>query len=189
MAEIINIPTPKERNLFFTEQVDQASIGKLVQAIIAINDDDDYIEKVYNLHNLSYTRKPIKIWIDSYGGYVYQCFGLLSIMDKSKTPIHTIVTGAAMSCGFMILIHGHHRFGYPHATPMYHQVSSGAWGTVKDMEENIEETKRLQIKIEEMTLSKTKIKAKRLEKVYKTKLDWYMSAKEALDNGVIDEII
>ena len=94
-----------------------------------------------------------------------------------------------MSCGFMILISGHKRFGYPLCTPMYHQVSSGNWGKLKDIEERVEETKRLQAIIEKITASKTNIKKSRLKECFTKKEDWFMTAKEALDNGVIDGII
>ncbi len=129
------------------------------------------------------------MYIDSYGGAVYQCFGLLGIMEKSETPIHTIVTGCAMSCGFMILISGHRRFGYAHSTPLYHQVSTGFYGKVKDMEEKLEESKRLQKKIEDLTFEKTSISKKKLSEILKNKKDWYMTAEEALSLGVIDEIV
>ena len=184
-----SLPLPGKRDVLFSKEVTAESMAQVAEEILRCNEEDEYLEKLYKIHDMSYTRKPIKIFIDSYGGLCYQCFGLLSIMDKSKTPIHTIATGAAMSCGFMILIHGHRRFAYEHATPMYHQVSSGFWGKVKDMQEDFEETQRLQIKIEEMTLAKTKIPKKKLEKVYKTKKDWYMTAKEAEKFGVIDEVI
>lgn len=106
------------------------------------------LKKIYAIYDLDYSPKPIKIYIDSYGGAVYQCYGLLSIMDSSKTPIHTIVTGAAMSCGFMMLIHGHKRFAYPLSTPLYHQIGGGAIGKSKDIEEEYVEMKRLQTKLE-----------------------------------------
>jgi ATP-dependent protease ClpP protease subunit len=60
---------------------------------------------------------------------------------------------------------------------------------VKDMEEKIEESKRLQELIEQLTLEKTKITAKKLERIYKTKKDWYMTAEEALKLKVVDEIV
>ena len=120
---------------------------------------------------------------------MYQCFGLLGVMAKSETPIHTIVTGAAMSCGFMILISGHKRFGYELSTPLYHQVSTGFRGNVQDMEESLEETKRLQKKIEKITLERTSISKKKLKSILKNKVDWHMTANEALALGVIDEII
>ena len=164
-------------------------MNELTKHILEINEEDELLRKLYEVYGLSYESKPIKMYIDSYGGMVYQCFGLIGVMEKSKVPIHTIVTGAAMSCGFMILINGHRRFGYRHSTPLYHQVSSAAFGKVQDMKEKLEETKRLQSKIEDMTLSLTKITKKKLKKILKSKTDWYMSPEEALALGVIDEII
>lgn len=184
-----NLPLPKERTLFFAKQVDQASIEMLTKSILEINENDELLKRLYCVYDLDYKPKPIKIMIDSFGGSVYAILGLLAVMDDSKTPIHTYVTGAAMSCGFMLLIHGHRRFAYKHATPLYHQVSSGAFGTLKEMEESIVETKRLQEILERLTIEKTKITAKKLEKIYKTKRDWYMSAEEALKLGVVDEIV
>jgi ATP-dependent Clp protease protease subunit len=183
------LPKPKARNLYLPEQVNQESMNKLTKAIIDINTSDEYLKKLYGINDIEYNPKPINIYIDSYGGAVYQCFGLLGVMEKSETPIHTIVTGAAMSCGFMILISGHKRFGYSLSTPLYHQVSSGFWGKVQDMEESLEQTKKLQAKIEQITLDRTQITKKKLKEVLKNKVDWYMTADEALLLGVIDGII
>lgn len=183
------LPLPKERNLYFTSQVDQASIAALSRSIIEINANDVLLKKQYAVYGIDYKPTPIKIYIDSYGGYVYQCFGLLSVMEHSVTPIHTIVTGAAMSCGFMMAISGHKRFAYKHSTLMYHQVSSWAGGKLKDMVEDIEETKRLQDVIEAVTLKKTNISLTTLKDVYSRKFDWFMDADQALKNGCIDAII
>lgn len=183
------LPKPKFRTLYLPEQVNQESMNKLTKAIIEINNSDAYLRKLYGINDIEYVPKPIEIYIDSYGGAVYQCFGLLGVMDKSVTPVHTIVTGAAMSCGFMILISGHKRFGYEMSTPLYHQVSSSSRGKVQDLEENLQETKRLQQKIEEITLQRTTISKKKLKEILKNKVDWYMTAQEALALGVIDEIV
>jgi ATP-dependent Clp protease protease subunit len=180
---------PKERNLYLPKQVDQASMNDLTKSIIEINEHDAHLKKLYKVYDLEYKPKPIKIIIDSYGGMVYQCFGLIGVMESSKTPIHTICSGAAMSCGFIILINGHKRFGYKHSTPLYHQVSTGFWGKVQDMEESLEQTKKLQKKIEDMTVDRTNISKKKLKEILKNKIDWYMDAKEAKSLGVIDEII
>lgn len=186
---MIQLPIAKDRNLYLAKQVDQESINEISKRIIDINQSDEYLAKLAELHGMTYKPKPIKLYIDSYGGYVYQCLGLLGIMDKSEVPVHTIVTGAAMSCGFLIAISGHKRFAYDTATHMYHQVSSVMWGKAKDMEENLEETKRLQAIIEEHTLSHTKMTRDMLDENYKSKKDWFMTAKQALKLGVIDEII
>ena len=51
------------------------------------------------------------------------------------------------------------------------------------------EMKRLQKKVEELTLQKTKISRKKLDEIYNHKKDWYMDSTEALNLGVVDEII
>jgi len=186
MAEI---PLPRKRDLFFTKQVNQDSIGDITQKIIEINADDEHLKKVYAIYNLKYQPEPIKIYIDSYGGQVYQCFGLLSVMERSQTPIHTIVTGCAMSCGFMMLISGHKRFAHKLSTPLYHQVSGGAIGTVKEIEDELFEAKRLQEKLEEIVKDKTNISKKKLKEIFDTKKDWFMTSEEALELGVVDEIL
>jgi ATP-dependent Clp protease protease subunit len=185
----LQLPIPKERQLHLAQQVDQASINAISKAILEINEDDDYIARLSEIHGFTYNPKPIELYIDSYGGYVYQCMGLLGVMQKSKAPVHTIVTGCAMSCGFLISIAGHKRIAYDHSTFMYHQVSSGAIGKVKDMEDDVIEAKRLQKFIEDHTLSTTKLTPKDLEKCYNEKKDWYMTAKQALKYGVIDQIV
>lgn len=186
---MIQLPQPKERNLFLARQVNQDSVNDISKAIIDIESDDDYLIKLFGLHDLIYTPKPIKLHIDSYGGNVYQCMGLLGIMKNSRTPIHTIVTGCAMSCGFLISINGKKRLGYKNSTYLYHQVSSGVIGKVKDIEEELFEVKRLQKMIEDITLENTSISKKKLKEVYDGKQDWFINSKEALELGVIDEIL
>jgi ATP-dependent Clp protease protease subunit len=183
------LPKPMMRKLFFGKQVNQESIQELSEKIVLINENDELLEKIYDAYDLTYNRKPIEIFIDSYGGLVYQVMGLVGIMEKSKTEIHTICTGAAMSCGFIMLISGHKRFCYEHGTPMYHQVSSGGSGKVEDLEQRLEETKRLQDKLEELTIRKTKISKETLDSNRKGKVDWFMTAEEAKKLGVVDEII
>ena len=184
-----SLPTPKAREVFFTKQVTQDTISELSQKILEINRNDAYLTKLYALHGVDYIPRPIRLYIDSYGGSVYQCFGLLGIMENSKTPIDTIVIGVAMSAGFMIAIHGHKRFAYKHATLMYHQLSSMSWGKMADLEQDLEESKRLHKKMLEQTIKHTHITLRTLEDNYERKVDWYMPAEEALANGCIDEII
>ena len=66
MAEVLKLP--KNRDLFFTKQVDQSSIGELTQKIIEINQDDEHLKKLYKVYGLDYNPEPIKLYIDSYGG-------------------------------------------------------------------------------------------------------------------------
>lgn len=183
------IRMPKQRSLFFTEQVDQATIATVTKKIIEINDDDTMLSEQASLIGFNYEPKPIKLYIDSFGGSIYQCMSLISVMENSSVPVHTICMGAAMSAGFIILISGHRRFAYKYSTPLYHQASTIHYGTIKTIEEDVLETKRLQKLIEKITLEKTRITKERLKEVYEKKLDWYMTAEEALKLSVVDEIL
>jgi ATP-dependent Clp protease protease subunit len=187
--KVLQIPSPMSRDLYLAKQVDQASINEITKQIIEINDTDQEIALISKIYGFDYNPKPIKFYIDSYGGYVYQCLGLLGVMEKSQIPIHTIVTGCAMSCGFLISIAGHERYGYPGSTYLYHSVSSGTFGATKQMEEDVIETKRLQKIIEKHTLKNTEITKDELREIYEKKIDWYIDSKLAKKLGVIDEII
>lgn len=185
----MQIETPKERNLFLSAQFDQKSIMDLSKEIIDINENDDLLAAQYKPHGITLERKPIKIYIDSFGGQVYQCLGLVGIIENSKTEVHTICTGAAMSCGFILLIAGHKRFAYQHATMMYHQISSGGNMKIQDIVEDLAECERLQKWLEDLTIRKTKLKRKVLVKNRERKIDWFFTSKEALNYGIIDKIL
>lgn len=187
--DIIALPSPRKRDLFFTTDVDHDTIAELVEAIVAIEKHDQYITKIYAVHDLVYKPKEINIYIDSYGGMVYAGFGLVSVMRECTTPIHTIVTGVAMSCGFLIAISGHRRSCYADCTYMYHQLSSELVGTFKSIEDELVEVTRLQRHIEQITLRYTDLDAKRLRDVYLTHTDLYLKATEALEYGCVDHII
>jgi ATP-dependent Clp protease protease subunit len=112
-------PNPMERKLYLKENVDEKSVMPLIEAIHKINDDDAEKEKEYN----GWEREPIKLYIYTYGGACYACFALIDAIRASKTPVHTIVLGTAMSAGIFIFAAGHKRLIGEHATLMYHDVS------------------------------------------------------------------
>lgn len=186
----MTIETPKERSLFFSAQFDQKTIMELSKSIIEINDNDVLLSQTYKPLGVTIAPKPIKIYIDSYGGSVYQCLGLIGIIENSQTPVYTICTGAAMSCGFLLLLAGHKRFAYKHATMMYHQISSGQEHMkIQDIVEDLRECERLQTWIEDLTIRKTKLKRKQLYKNRERKVDWMFTSDEALAMGIIDDIL
>lgn len=183
------LENPLERDLFFYSDVAQDSIGELTQAIIIINRHDEKLANVSQAYGFKYTPDPIRLYVNSFGGDVYACLGLISIMKTSKTPIHTIVTGCAMSAGFIIAISGHKRFCYKNSSYMWHQVSSLNYGKIQEKEENMNEDRRLQTILDNHILDLTKISDKKLKKMYKSKQDKFFSAEKALELGLVDTII
>jgi ATP-dependent Clp protease protease subunit len=80
--------------------------------------DDDTNENIQK----EYKRKPIQIYINSYGGYVNDMWSIIDIILNSKTPIHTYCTGYAQSAAFELFLSGHRRYMTKHAKLMYHQI-------------------------------------------------------------------
>lgn len=179
---------PLERDLYLNE-VDIATITALTKEINNINNYDDEQDKSYAIHGSKYYRNPIRLFIDSPGGNVYQALGFINMIENSKTPIHTIVTGFAASAGFLISLHGHKRFGHKYSSFMYHQLAYGAWSKFKDHQENLQEAERIHNLLCSIVVEKTKLKRKELDKNDAKKKDWWMTSEEALKYGIIDEIL
>ena len=183
------LPLPKQRNLYIYDGIDLYSIQKLTESIIEINEHDEHLTKLFGVYNLNYQPDPIKIHIDYFGGSVYQILGLISVIETSKVPIWTISTGVSMSAGLMLLISGHKRFAHKYSTQLYHQLSSATWGTLESIKDDVKELKRLQKILEEIITSKTKLTKKKLKEINLLKKDWFLTPKESLELGIIDEII
>lgn len=183
------LPNPKDRFIYLNGDIEQGSVGHAVKVIIEINDIDQVIGKQVEMYGLTYTPKPIKIFIDSFGGDIYSCFGLVGVIETSKTPIYTYLTGAAMSAGFLILVSGHKRFCYPYSTLMCHQISTTFEGEARNAELDVKENQRIMEIFEDIVIKKTKISKRKLNQIYKEKEDWYISPAEGKKLMVIDEII
>ena len=173
------------RTFYLSDDVDNESIGKLMWDILyQIREDDKKDEK-----EKDYKREPIKLYINSYGGSVYDMWGLIDIILNSKTPIYTYCTGYAMSAAFKIFLAGHKRFCYKHSTFMYHQMSYGKEGKYQDLVEDRVQTDYLQKIIEEYVIERTKLTQSDIDDIREKKKDFYIHPQDALKFGIVDEII
>lgn len=175
----------KNRYFYLGESVSSSSVKEIIKEIREINRHDEEQNKKV----VDYKREPIEIIVSTFGGSVYDGFGLVDAITLSKTPVHTICVGKAMSMGFIILAAGHKRFITPMATPMYHQVSAMAWGELEKIKRTAEEAERLQVMYDNFILKKTNILQEKLESVKERCLDWFLTADEAKKLGVVDEIL
>ena len=134
--------------------------------------------------------KDINIYINSPGGSVSAGLAMYDTMRFLRSPVSTICMGMAASMGCFLLAAGGtkgKRFALPHARIMMHQPSGGAQGTAADIEVAAREILYLRAKMNELMASHTGQPLERIERDFDR--DYYMSADEAKNYGIIDQVI
>lgn len=132
-------------------------------------------------------RKPIKIYVMSYGGDLYQAYAFISTILASQTPVITVNMGVAMSAGLLILLAGHKRYAMKYSTAMIHSGSGSASGSYEEMEASQKNYKKLIDMMRDYILKRTTIDTKTFSK-NKTK-DWYLTDADQLKYGVVSKIV
>lgn len=188
IAQTISDPD-SSNNIYLLDEIYQSTINDVIKKINDINEKNELEEKKYQNLGHVFNRKPIKLYISSYGGSVYDGLGLIGVIQNSKTPIHAIAIGKVMSMGFLIACTAHKTYAYKYTTFMYHAISSWTYGQIQKIKEDYKELSRLQEIIDGIVTSETSISKSRLTEVQKSKFDWFFDTEEALALKVIDEIL
>lgn len=134
-------------------------------------------------------KKDIQLYINTPGGSVTAGLAIYDTMQYVKCPVATICFGLAGSMGAVLLAAGEKgkRFALPNSEILLHQVAGGAQGQASEIEITAKQIIKIKNKINEIISNHT---GKPLEKVEKdTDRDFYLSAEEAKEYGVIDEVI
>lgn len=139
-------------------------------------------------------RRPIEIVLNTSGGYCYDGFSIcntISEIDRSERPVHIHASGLVASMGIAVLMSVplEKRTASRNTTFMIHQVSGFALGKTADVETELVEMKRIQSMIWKIIAENSKITEEQLSDCYEYKKDWYISAEEALELGLISQII
>ncbi len=133
--------------------------------------------------------KDISIYINSPGGSVYSGLAIYDTMQFIKPDVQTICVGIAMSMGALLLGGGtaEKRMALPNAKILIHQVSGGFEGAAADIEIHAREIIDTRRRLDEILAQHTN---QELEKVSAdTDRDYFMSAEEAKEYGLIDKVI
>lgn len=164
-----------ERIIFLGEQVTEHTANLVVAQLIHLAYQDP--------------KKDIKLYINSPGGSVYDGMAIYDTMQYITPDVQTIGIGLQASMGAFLLSSGTKgkRFMLPHSKVMIHQPSSGTRGKVTDMEIDLKEG----IAVKEMLSTiMAKNTGQKLDKIKDDmERDYWMTASEAKDYGLIDEII
>lgn len=175
-----------KRIVYLAGDIDEGEeIGQINSTLLSWILDDNQKDK----EQKNFKRKPISLYINSYGGEVYGTWSLIDIILSSLTPIYTYCTGYAMSAGFLIFLAGEKRYASKHARFLYHQLGCIRKGKYQDLVEDREEMDYMQNEIEEYVLNRTSISKEQLQKNREHKTDWIIHLEEAKKLNIITDII
>ncbi len=165
----------EDRIVMLNEEVNSASASVVVAQLLYLESKDP--------------TKDISLYINSPGGSVTDGFAIFDTMNYIKCDVSTICMGMAASMGAFLLAGGTpgKRLALPHSTIMIHQPSGGAQGQATEIQivaDRIQYTKRM---LNELLAANTH---QPLEKIAAdTERDYYMSAEEAKNYGLIDAVV
>jgi len=165
----------KERIVFLGTPIDDA-VGNLVMAQLLHLESED-------------PDKDINLYINSPGGDITSLFAIYDTMQYIKPDVSTICMGQAASAAAVLVLAGTKgkRYALPHSRILLHQPHGGAQGQAVDIEIQAKEITRYRKLLEELIAEHT---GQPLDKVSKdTDRDYILTADEAVEYGVVDEVI
>ena len=133
--------------------------------------------------------KDINLYINSPGGSVSAGLAIYDTMQYVKSPVSTICMGQASSMAAVLLAAGQkgRRFALPNARMMIHQPMAGFQGQASDIEIQSREILRLKQTLNEILARHTGRELKQITR--DTDRDFFMTAAEAVDYGLVDEVV
>ncbi|MBH5319053.1 ATP-dependent Clp endopeptidase proteolytic subunit ClpP [Paenibacillus sp. GSMTC-2017] len=165
----------KDRIIFIGSEIeDQMANSVIAQLLFLTADDPD---------------KDIHMYINSPGGSVTAGFAIFDTMQYIKPHVQTICTGFAASFGAMLLLAGEKgkRFALPNSEIMIHQPHGGARGQASDIAISAKRILNSRAKLNQIVSGRTGQPIERIERDMDR--DFFMSAEEALEYGIIDKVI
>ena len=171
-------------HIWFNDDIENENINKLIKIINAKNFIFNQKEKEIYFGKIE--PFPIYLHINSYGGSMTDALAAVDCIKNSKIPIYTIIEGNAASAATFLSVAGKKRFITENSVLLIHQLSSGMWGTMSQLEDEHENNKFFMEKIYSIYNKYTNISRRRLKKILKRDIWW--DAEKAIKYGFVDSI-
>ena len=165
----------RERIIFLGEEIDDEMANSIVAQLLVLDAENP--------------EKDIMMYINSPGGVITAGLAIYDTMKHIRADVCTICLGEAASMGAFLLSGGTKgkRMALPSARIMIHQPLGGARGQATDIEIEAKEILRMKKELNTLLAEHT---GQTVEKIYAdTERDYYMSAQEAVEYGLIDKVI
>ena len=130
---------------------------------------------------------PIYLHINSFGGSVFAALSVIDTIQYNPIPIYTIIEGAAASAATMISVYGKKRYITKSGHMLIHQLSSGFWGKMAEVKDEVKNLKNLMKVIKKIYKKKTDVPEEKLDKILEHDLWW--NSKKCLKYGLVDKVI
>jgi len=180
----------RQLNIATMDVFSRLMMDRIIFLGVPINDDVANIIQAQLLFlESSDPSKDIQIYLNTPGGSVYAGLGIYDTMQYISSDVATICTGMAASMGAVLLTAGAKgkRTALPHSRVMIHQPMGGAEGQASDIEITTREILKLR---DELYNIVAKHSGNPFEKIQKdSDRDYWMTAQEAKDYGMIDEVL
>lgn len=165
----------RERIIFLGQPVDSDLANLIVAQMLFLEAEDP--------------EKDIYLYINSPGGSVMAGLGIFDTMNHIRPDVCTICVGLAASMGAFLLSAGTKgkRMSLPHSRIMIHQPLGGAQGQATDIEIQAKEILYLKKQLNQALADHTGQPLERIEQ--DTERDFFMSAREAMEYGLVDQVI
>jgi len=165
----------KERIVFLTGPVEDHTASLLCAQLLYLESENP--------------DKDIAFYINSPGGVVTSGLAIYDTMQYIRSDVSTLCIGQAASMGSLLLAAGAKgkRYCLPHSRVMVHQPSGGAQGQATDIEIQAQEILKLRARLNDIYVEHTGQSLSDIEKAVER--DKFMSPKEALEFGLIDEVV
>jgi len=165
----------EERIIFLAGQITDLNANVVIAQILYLASKDP--------------KRDIKIYINSPGGSVTAGLAIYDTMQFVKCPVSTICVGLTGSMAAILLAAGSKgkRFALPNAEIMLHQVAGGVSGQASEIEITAKQIMKLKESLNQILVKHTGQPLNKIEK--DTDRDYYLTAEEAKDYGLIDDVI
>jgi len=129
----------------------------------------------------------IYIHINSFGGSVFAAMSTIDTIVNCPIPIVTIIEGAAASAATLISVVADKRLMTKNSFMLIHQLSSMTWGKMEELEEEMNNLRKLMTKIKNIYIKHTNLEGSELDEILKHDIWW--NSNKCLETGLVDKII
>jgi len=175
---------PEARSIMFVGEVNEERAADLISALLVLSQTKEEEEE---------RAKPIKLYVSTYGGSADEMFGIYDVVNfcKQFCDIETIGLGKVMSAGTLMLASGtkgKRKIG-KHCRVMIHSVNGGQVGDLHNLQNELEQTVSLQDSYIQAMSDETNMTKKQIRDLIDRKVNVYLTAEQAIEKGLADEIL